>query len=216
MVLDMIGNKCKEVDFITSVNNYLETTRQPDDAHRLSVQFRGEVNAKIPRSIILSKVRSLAFSGHYGCVPSLVECRLLRVLILDIWADRSDASVDISGISRLLLLRYVKIACNISVKFPEKIGKLEHLETLEVDAKAATVPSDIASLPGLLHLSLPSASVIAMRSLRTLGYIDLSKNLEEDVEKLMELENLEDLHLTCSEAHKADILEQKMGAQGRS
>lgn len=213
MVLDIIANKCKELDFITRVTNELETTGHPDEPRRLSVQFRGQVNAKIPKNIELTKVRSLQFSGFYGCLPSLVECRFLQVLILHIWGDRDDATFDLSEISELLLLRYVKVACNtysrknqipcnVSVKLPAKTGELKYLETLEVDARVANLPSSITSLPCLYHLRLPSLNlpvgVTDMTSLRTLGCFDLSINSQENVKKLLQLENMEHLHLTCS------------------
>lgn len=214
MVLDMIANKCKEVDFITSVST-LENTGLLNEARRLSIQLRGEVDAKIPENLVLAKVRSLAFSGFPGCVPSLVECSLVQVLILDIWADRGEGTFDLSGISGLVRLRYVKIRCNITVRLPDKIGVIESLKTLEVDAKIGNnVPSEITFPECLLHLRIPPSShlhtnIYLLPFLRAFGCFDVSRYGEPYIMHLLSLEFLEDLHLTCSAPHGADM-QQKM------
>jgi hypothetical protein len=84
MVLDLIRYKSMEDNFVITLN-YLESTLGlPDKARRLSVQFGGAKGAKIPESIGMSQVRSLLFCGFSGCVPSILYCGLLRVLILHI------------------------------------------------------------------------------------------------------------------------------------
>jgi hypothetical protein len=118
-----------------------------------------------------------------------VDYRLLRVLILQIWADEDNSSFDLTRIGELFRLRYLKIECNIIVDLPDKIQGLQYLGTLQVDARLFAVPSDIGQLEKLLHLRLPGEA-----NFRDLG----------------ELTNLQDLEITCCTLHGADIQENKM------
>ncbi|KAM0832677.1 hypothetical protein ACQ4PT_064742 [Festuca glaucescens] len=203
MVLDLIRHKSKELNFIITVDNLQSTLALPDEIRRLSVQFGGSKGADVPENILISKVRSLLFWGFFECVPSVVDYALLRVLILHIWADGEETNFDLTSISELLLLRYLKIQCNIMVNLPDEIKGLKCLETLEVDARLSAVPCDIGHLNKLLHLLLPSEAILpkgldGLTSLLTLGCFDLSKNSPENVIGLAELTNLQDVHLTCS------------------
>ncbi|XBH96047.1 hypothetical protein VPH35_086516 [Triticum aestivum] len=189
MVLDLIRHKSMEDNFIITVN-YLESTiGLPDKARRSSIQFGGAKSAKIPESIRMSQVRSLFFCGFSGCVPSIPDYGLLRVLILHIWADRDRMSFDLTGIGELCRLRYIQVECNITVNLPDKIQGLRYLETLQVDGRLSAVPSDIGNLEKLRHLLLPS---------------------QANVRDLGGLVNLQDLHLTCSTVHQVDNLEDNM------
>ncbi|XBH74058.1 hypothetical protein VPH35_101077 [Triticum aestivum] len=189
MVLDLIRHKSMEDNFIITVN-YLESTiGLPDKARRLSIQFGGAKSAKIPEIIRMSQVRSLFFCGFSGCVPSIPDYGLLRVLILHIWADQDKMSFDLTGIGELCRLRYVQVECNITVNLPDKIQGLRYLETLQIDGRLSAVPSDIGDLEKLRHLRLPN---------------------QANVRDLGGLVNLQDLHLTCSTIHPVDNLEDNM------
>ncbi|CAL4990360.1 unnamed protein product [Urochloa decumbens] len=203
MVLDLIARKSIEDNFITVVEDIETLPGFPDKVRRLSLKFGGAKGADVPGTLRVSQVRSFLFSGFFRCVPSIVEYRLIRVLILDVWADQDEASYDLNGIRELFLLRYLKVACNITVTLPEQMEGLQLLEALELDARVDAVPSDIALLQRLVHLRLLGCTALAhgigqMISLRTLGYFDLSSNLEKNVLNLGQLTNLQDLHLTCS------------------
>ncbi|KAM0868359.1 hypothetical protein ACQ4PT_041354 [Festuca glaucescens] len=203
IVLDLIRHKSNELNFIITVDNLQSTLALPDEVRRLSVQFGCSKGADVPENILISKVRSLLFWGFFECVPSVVDYALIRVLILHIWADRDETSFDLTSISELLLLRYLKIQCNIMVNLPDEIKGLKCLETLEVDARLSAVPCDIGHLKKLLHLLLPSEAILpkgldGLTSLLTLGCFDLSKNSTQNVINLAELTNLQDVHLTCS------------------
>ncbi|CAM0902505.1 unnamed protein product [Alopecurus aequalis] len=203
MVLDLIRQKSKELNFIITVDNLQSTLALPDEVRRLSVQFGGSKGADVPDNILISKVRSLLFWGFFECVPSVVDYALLRVLILDIWADGDETRFDLTSISELLLLRYLKIQCNIMVNLPDEIKGLKCLETLEVDARLSAVPCDIGHLKKLSHLLLPSEAILpngldGLTSLLTLGCFDLNKNSTQNVFELGKLTNLQDVHFTYS------------------
>ncbi|CAN6382094.1 unnamed protein product [Urochloa humidicola] len=168
----------------------------------------------------LSQVRSLSFSGLLKCMPSIVEFRILRVLILNLSVGPDDRSYcNLTGISGLLQLRYLHIdACHARVKLPTQMKGLKDLVALEIEANVTAVPSDIIDMPGLLYLSLPSEAHLPtgigrMTSVRTLRHFNLSRNSEYNVIDLGKLSNLRDLHLTCSTV-ESDNLKNKMQILG--
>ncbi|KAM3355315.1 hypothetical protein ACQJBY_025849 [Aegilops geniculata] len=167
MVHDLIVKKSMEGNFIIGVHNFQSAIWLPNKVRRLSIQFGGARSARIPSGITLSEVRSLAFFGFYECTDFIKQCKLLRVLILDVWADQDKVPFDLSGICKQLQLRYVKIACNIAVKLPDKIRALRCLETLEVDATVVAIPSDIGRLRRLSSLKI-TVRVLSMEDIRIL------------------------------------------------
>ncbi|KAM3299326.1 hypothetical protein ACQJBY_040693 [Aegilops geniculata] len=210
MILDFIRHKSLDKNFVVTVDYFQSTLALPDNVRRLSVQFSGVKSAYIPENIITTQVRSFIFWGFFKCVPCFTDCRLLRVLILHIWADRDKKSFDLTTVGKLFQLKYLKIECNITVKLPGKIRRLQYLETLQVDARLSAVPSDIILLQSMLYLSLPSeadlpSGIRGMTSLRTLGYFDLCNNPADNVMDLGDLINLRDLHLTCAKLHTDNL-----------
>ncbi|KAM3336728.1 hypothetical protein ACQJBY_030635 [Aegilops geniculata] len=159
MVHDFIVKKSMERNFIIAVDNFQSAILLPSKVRRLSIQFGGARNARIPAGITLSEVQSLAFFGFCGCTDFIGECKLLRVLILHVWDDQDKVAFDLSGIITLLPLRYVKIACNIAIKLPDKIQDLQYLETLEVDATVVAIPSGIRKLSRLSSLKIAVSAI---------------------------------------------------------
>ncbi|CAN6361675.1 unnamed protein product [Urochloa humidicola] len=204
MVLNLvIAPKSIEENFVTAIHHSQASTTLADKVRRLSLQFGNVEDAMPPTNMRLSHVRTLAFWGVFKCLPSLVQFRLLQVLILHFWGDNSSISFDLTRISELFLLRYLKVTSNVTLELGTQMRGLKYLETLNIDARVSAVPSDIVHLPGLLHLSLPAKTNLPngidhMTSLRTLGCFDLSTNSMESVQSLSMLTNLGDLQLTCS------------------
>ncbi|XP_044318911.1 disease resistance protein RGA5-like [Triticum aestivum] len=156
MVHDFITSKCKEENFISVIDYSQRTVRFSNKVSRMSLQFGSATYATTPPSIGLSQVRSLAYTGLTSCLPPnyISEFKLLRVLILHIWADQPSTGVALECISALLLLRYLQATCNCTVHLPEQMQRLKHLETLEINARVEAIPSDIVHLQSLLHLRL--------------------------------------------------------------
>ncbi|PAN21733.1 hypothetical protein PAHAL_3G485500 [Panicum hallii] len=204
MVLNLVI-RCKSIEenFVTAIHHSQATTTLADKVRRLSLQFGNAEDAITPTNMRLSHVRTLAFSGLFKCLPSVVQFRLLQVLVLHFWADKDSISFDITRISELFRLRYLKVTTNVTLELHPQMRGLKSLETLKIDARVCAVPSDIVLLPGLLHLSLPAETSLpnwigCMTPLRTLGYFDLSSNSIQNVKSLVMLTNLGDLQLTCS------------------
>jgi hypothetical protein len=217
-VFEVIRRKSVEENF-TTVIDYSETIpKLSAKVRRLSLSFSNAKYATKPEGFTPSPVRSLAFYGLVECLPSILEFKLLRVLILEFWGDRE--VFDLSGIDILLQLRYIKITTDSIIKLPVKMQVLTYLETLEISARVLTVPSDIVLLPKLLHLHLQGDIKLPdyvgkLRSLGALQSFDLSSNSEDNVQSLGEMTNLHDLHVSCSTA-VPDCLERNLIALASS
>ncbi|RCV37276.1 hypothetical protein SETIT_8G049900v2 [Setaria italica] len=202
-VFEVIRRKSVEENF-TTVIDYSETIpKLSAKVRRLSLSFSNAKYATKPEGFTPLPARSLTFYGLVECLPSIMEFKLLRVLILEFWGDRE--VFDLSGINILLQLRYIKITTDSIIKLPVKMQGLTYLETLEIFARVLTVPSDIVLLPKLLHLHLQGDIKLPdyvgqLRSLRALQSFDLSSNSEDNVQSLGEMTNLHDLHISCSTA----------------
>ncbi|XP_037408761.1 uncharacterized protein LOC119270807 [Triticum dicoccoides] len=170
MVYDLIVKKSVEENFIIVVDYFQPAIGLPPKVHRLSVQFGGARSARIPAGIMASEVRSLAFFGFCGCADFIEEYKLLQVLVLHVWDDQGDATFELSGISKLLALRYLKIECNAAVKLPvpAQFGDLQHLE---VDTPVLVIPSDIGGLGRLSSLKI-AVRAISMEDIRILQNLE--------------------------------------------
>ncbi|XP_039822349.1 disease resistance protein RGA5-like isoform X3 [Panicum virgatum] len=199
-VFEVIRCKSMEENFTTVIDYSEVITKLSAKVRRVSLTFSSAKYATKPEGITLSEVRSLIFYGLAKCLPSIMELKLLRVLILEFWGDKKE--LDISGINKLFQLRYLRITTDMTVKLPARMQELLYLETIETYARVTTFPSDAFDLPRLMHLCLQDVinlpdGIGQMRSLRTLQFFDLSRNSYDNVRSLEELTNLRDLHLTC-------------------
>jgi hypothetical protein len=87
-------------------------------------------------------------------MPSLVEFKVVRVMILHIQSDDRDKRFSLAEIGELHLLRYLQVRCNVTVELPVQVQCLKHLETLEVNAEVADVPTDIVHHSRLQHVRI--------------------------------------------------------------
>ncbi|KAJ1256774.1 hypothetical protein BS78_K313800 [Paspalum vaginatum] len=155
MVFEFIKCKSMEENFITIIDYHSQSTLAlTDKIRRLSLHFGSATYATTPASIGVWQVRSLAFMGLLNCMPSLVDFKLARVVILHVLVDNGDMRFSLAEICKLLLLRYLQVICNVTVELPDQMGCLKYLETLDIHAAVLSVPSDIVQLPRLLHLFL--------------------------------------------------------------
>lgn len=181
-VHDLIAQKSSEENFIVAIDYSRKNVSLSYKVRRLSLLFGDARYAQTPTNIRKSQVRSLRFFGLFECMPCIADFKLLRVLNLQLSGHRGvdDDTVDLTGISELLRLRYLKIACDVCIELPDH--GLQFLETLDImDARLACVPWDI-HLQHLLHLNLRVERNLLDISIKSLG----------------KLNNLQDLHLTSS------------------
>ncbi|XP_044411136.1 disease resistance protein RGA5 isoform X5 [Triticum aestivum] len=200
MVHDLIAHKSAEENFIVAIDYSQKNVPLSQKVRRLSLLFGNAKYAKTPANITKAQVRSLGFFGLLESMPCITEFKLLRVLNLQLFghAGDDDGPVDLTGISEMFQLRYMKIAGNVCIKLPNHV--LRCLEILDIAyARVACVPRDI-HLPNLLHLGLP-----------------LDKNLLDWINSRMSLSvervrKLQDLHLTRSSALSSDHLNRSMSS----
>uniref|UniRef100_A0A0E0QY97 NB-ARC domain-containing protein n=2 Tax=Oryza rufipogon TaxID=4529 RepID=A0A0E0QY97_ORYRU len=198
-VRDLIAYKSVEENFVLVLDFYRKDVELSDKVRRLSVYFGDIKYAKIPTNIRTSEVRSLTFFGLCKCMPSLTEFKLLRVLNLQLSGHVGDELLDLSGISELFQLRYLKIACDIRTELPSQMRGLKYLETLQMDTTLTAVPWDIIFLPCLLHLHLRFDMNLIdlmghMTPLSELG--SSSSNSSPSGGIISNLNNVRDIHLT--------------------
>nr|BBD82536.1 putative pi-ta protein [Oryza sativa Indica Group] len=220
MVLNFIRYKSIEENFVTVIHHSQTATKLSDKVRRLSLHFGNVKDAKLPINMRLSQVRTLAFFGAYKYWWRSIKDQfpLLQVLILHFWHDEDIISFDLTIISQLFRLKYLKITSDVTLELQTKTRGLQCLETLKIDARISTAPLDTTHLSGLLHLSLPADTNLAngighMTSLHTFGYFDLSYNSVENVLSLGKLTNLRNLQLTCSTI-RPNSLEIKLQCMG--
>nr|BAK00552.1 predicted protein [Hordeum vulgare subsp. vulgare] len=214
LVLDLITCKSIEQNFITVVDYLQITIPLVDKVRRLSLHFGSATYATTPASTGLSQVRSLFFFGLFNCMPSFTVFKLLRVLTLHFWDDTGTKTLNLTGICELFRLVYLQVTCNVTVKLPDKIAAMEHLETMEINARVLDIPPDIVTLSSLLHLGLRGANLPSgigcIRSLRTLMYFDIGNSSEDNLWGLGKLTNLRDLHLTYSSSLSSEHLKRNL------
>ncbi|KAF7092530.1 hypothetical protein CFC21_095007 [Triticum aestivum] len=160
VVHDLIAHQCAEENYVVVVDHNRKNLALSHKVRRLSLQLGDAKYAKIPPNIIKSQVQSLGYFGVSECMPCIAEFKLVRVLNLLLSGHHNgdqDLSLDLSRVSELFHLRYLKIVCDVCVKLPNRMRGLQCLETLDVmDTPRGTyVPWDIIYLTRLLHLSLP-------------------------------------------------------------
>ncbi|CAM0884914.1 unnamed protein product [Alopecurus aequalis] len=221
MILDLIAYKAIEENFVTVLDYSQTAMLLPDKVRRLSLHFGSATYATTPASTRLSQVRSLFFFGLFNCMPPFVGFKHLRVLNLHIWGDLGNTSFDLTGVCELFRLRYLQVTCNVTVKLPDQIEAMKHLETLEINSRVYAIPPDIVHLPRLLHLRLRGGTSLphgigSIRSLRTLTYFGLGNNSEDNLWGLGELTNLRDLHFTYSTLPSREHLKRNLMALASS
>ncbi|TVU13303.1 hypothetical protein EJB05_40350, partial [Eragrostis curvula] len=223
MMLDLIISKCTGDNFVCLDTSPPETT----GLHKYKVRRRsvissgGEDCTMLPVGLTsLSNVRSLTvFTGlkyrniskESVQVTPLSDFKFLRVLFLQLLPHYGTPDMkiaDLTGISKLLHLRYLSVVSKSRsknlVRLPGKIRSLRQLETLEAHGVLVeSIPNDLVHLQHLSHLSLPFCARLPlpdgvgnMKSLRTLEYFDLVRSSLEDIKGLGKLTNLRRLSLS--------------------
>lgn len=103
-------------------------------ARRLSLQ-RSNTDEATPTMPELSQVRSFTAFSPTARVPSLSDFRLLRVLDLEGCSITENGTLDLRHVKKLLHLRYLGLKNTHNDIVPEELGKLQHLEVLDIEVR---------------------------------------------------------------------------------
>jgi hypothetical protein len=142
MMLELILKKCRENNFVRLAQSY-----QQEGKAELQVKVRrptvhindakDDTTVDVISGRHLPQVRSLSLFGA-NCVPPLSKLRFLRVLFLLIGHSSRQGRVDLTCLSQLSQLRYLKvkhgthpvIPVTIDIVLPSQIRSMQHLERL--------------------------------------------------------------------------------------
>lgn len=216
MMLDLILLKSAEENFFTIVDDPRAITEVDYKIRRLSIHLDSLSNSQaiLPRNISMSHVRSVMFFGSSKSTPHLLDFKFLRVLLINLHR----ATVDLSGLSKLYQLRYLRISRFCLYQLPTQIGVLQHLQTLDLE-RYSNIPSNIVHLPHLMHLNVGSElfyGIGNMKSLRHLCAFDLGVNTIDNIKNIGELTNLRYLFISCGPQpddteRRMDVLRSSLG-----
>ncbi|KAM0850250.1 hypothetical protein ACQ4PT_053193 [Festuca glaucescens] len=214
MMLDLIVHKCREENFITVTDDLKAMSGLPNKLRRLSLYLDGVIDDTVLGTTHLSQVRALARFGTSTYAPSLLDFKHLRVLTLEFRSGNHEPKIlDLTGMSHLFQLKYLKIVAYGEIALPRKIRGLEQLETLELRTSSMVeIPTDVVNLCWLLHLVIPQVTHLPsgignMKSLRTLREFSLGLNSVDTIRDLGDLTNLRDLQISSFGGVQLDDVE---------
>ncbi|XP_020157112.1 disease resistance protein RGA5 [Aegilops tauschii subsp. strangulata] len=151
-ILDFIISRSIEENFVTLVGVPSLSVGTHNKVRRLSLQASKQKEVIVPRSLVLSHVRSLDVFGESVKIPSMDKFRHLR--FLDFAYCQQLENHHLENIDKLFQLRYLSLrgAKKVS-KLPEQIGRLWCLEILNLRfTSVCELPASIANLKRLVHL----------------------------------------------------------------
>uniref|UniRef100_R7W2S3 Putative disease resistance protein RGA4 n=1 Tax=Aegilops tauschii TaxID=37682 RepID=R7W2S3_AEGTA len=159
-----------------------------------------------------SQLRSLVWFGDCRSISRLIQLKYIRVLSFENSYLPWGSHLDLTAISQLFQLRYLKVSYDCYAKLPTEIQGLVHLDTLDVGY--GSIPSDIEHLPRLSNLTMGLNGKIGlperigiMESLRTLHGFQLQSSSLEAIEGLGKLTNLRSLKLSNFDGDDSNLLE---------
>ncbi|CAM0953788.1 unnamed protein product [Alopecurus aequalis] len=207
MVLDLMIVLSHEENFATVSNGHIRNSF-PVKIRRLPLHFSHNEHIGAIDAITNNKlhVRSLTTVQYVKQIPCLVGFHALRVLDLkgSYWLENKH----VKNIGSSRQLRYLRIDSQKITELPEEIGKLQHLETLDLRNcdEVLRLPSTVVRLQKLVHLffsyvtQLPVDEFGSLQALETLDTLHIWKtdNPMKFAEELGHLTNLRKLHIETS------------------
>uniref|UniRef100_A0A8R7TPW0 NB-ARC domain-containing protein n=1 Tax=Triticum urartu TaxID=4572 RepID=A0A8R7TPW0_TRIUA len=157
LMLDLICEVSSKENFVTILDFIEGDTPSGKKFRRLSLQ-KGMTDLTTTRmaNTSMSQVRSFtAFSPTVSKIPSLYRFQVLRVLDLEGCDLRKSPGIDLRHVEKLLHLRYLGLRGTKVGKLPMDIGKLQFLQTLDLQwTNSKELASSVVQLRHLVCLIL--------------------------------------------------------------
>jgi Leucine-rich repeat (LRR) protein len=203
MVLDLIISLSDQEKFATVLNGRI-CNLFPSKIRRLSMQSSGEAHKGAVDAITETKlhVRSLTMFRPVKQIPHLVNFHALRVL--DLGRCKWLENKHVKNIGSSHQLRYLRVGGNKITELPGEIGKLQHLQTLDLEGcdSLTRLPSTVVQLQKLVHLFVSQNTWLpcefgSMQALETLEELNIwnTNSPMRFAEQLVHLTKLRKLHL---------------------
>ncbi|KAM3391811.1 hypothetical protein ACQJBY_013116 [Aegilops geniculata] len=157
IMLDLICELSGEVNFVTILDVIKGDTPLEKNFRRLSIQkSMTDLTTTQMATTSMPQVRSFtAFTPAISKIPRLSIFQVLRVLDLEGCDLRTSPGVDLRHVENLLHLRYLGLRGTKVGKLPMEIGKLQFLQTLDLQwTNSEDLPSGVVQLKHLMCLIL--------------------------------------------------------------
>uniref|UniRef100_A0A8R7P5Y2 AAA+ ATPase domain-containing protein n=2 Tax=Triticum urartu TaxID=4572 RepID=A0A8R7P5Y2_TRIUA len=202
MVLDLIISLSDEENFATVLNGRV-CNSFPNNIRRLSVQVSGKEHNGTNRAITETKLhlRSLTTFWQVQQVPPLVLVDFHALRVLDLEGFFYLENKHVKHIGSLRRLRYLRIRSKKITELPGEIGKLQHLQTLDLRHcySLLRLPPTVAQLWKLVRLFVRHETQLppsGFRSLEALEELDFQKT-DDPVRFAEEVNELGKCNLCC-------------------
>jgi len=157
IMLDLICELTSEENFVTILDDIKGDTPLEKKFRRLSLQ-KSMIDHTTSQmaTTSMSQVRSFtAFSPAVSKIPPLSRFKFLRVLDLEGCDLGKSPGIDLTHVENLLYLRYLGLRGTKVGKLPMEIGKLQFLQTLDLQrTNSKELPSSVVQLRHLMCLIL--------------------------------------------------------------
>ncbi|XBI97077.1 hypothetical protein VPH35_033278 [Triticum aestivum] len=159
IMLDLMCELSSEENFVTILDVIKGDTPLEKKFRRLSIQkSMTDLTTAQMATTSMRQVRSFtAFRTAISMIPPLSIFQVLRVLDLEGCDLRKNPGVDLRHVENMLHLRYLGLRCTKVGKLPMEIGKLQFLQTLDLQlTNSKELPSSVVQLRQLVCLILDS------------------------------------------------------------
>ncbi|KAM3254835.1 hypothetical protein ACQJBY_048347 [Aegilops geniculata] len=151
MILDLLISKSIEENFVTFFGGQNQKLVLQHKIRRLSLNCYSQEHIAVPSTAIISHCRSLSIFGYAEQMPPLSKFRVLRVLDIENGEDMESSFIE--HVSTLCQLKYLRLDVRSISAFPEQLGELHHLQTLDIRwTKIRKLPRSIVQLQNMTCL----------------------------------------------------------------
>ncbi|XP_044392838.1 disease resistance protein PIK6-NP-like [Triticum aestivum] len=154
MILDLLISKSIEENFVTFFGGQNQELVLQHKIRRLSLNCYSQEHIAVPSTAIISHCRSLSVFGYAEQMPPLSKFRVLRVLDIENGEDMESSFIE--HVRTLCQLKYLRLDVRSISAFPEQLGELQHLQTLDIRwTKIRKLPKSIVQLQNMtcLHVN---------------------------------------------------------------